>query len=165
MSLLLNPTVLIFILLMWIGASPGSTGGGIKTTTIAVAIMNIRNLVLGKERLEFRKKEIPAQATQRSNVIIILSLLAIGFGVFLLSIFDPKVEVVKLAFECFSAFCTVGLSLNLTSSLSDASKVVLIILMFLGRVGLLTFIIAIIRQFYESQKAKYQYAKEDIFIN
>ena len=165
MSLMLNPTVLIFILLMWIGASPGSTGGGIKTTTIAVAILNLRNQVMGKDRLEFRRKEIPIQATQRSNVIIFLSLLAIGFAVFLLSLFDPKVDVLKLAFETFSAFCTVGLTLGITPQLSDASKVVLIIMMFLGRVSLLTFIIAIMRQFYEPRGARYQYPKEDIFIN
>lgn len=165
MSQMLGPTVLIFILLMWIGASPGSTGGGIKTTTIAVAVLNLRNVVLGKERLEYRRREIPQQATQRSNVIIFLSLIAIGFAVFLMSIFDPKVEIIKLAFETFSAFCTVGLSLGITAQLSDASKVVLIIMMFLGRVSLLTFIIAVIRQFYTPKLARYQYAKEEIFIN
>jgi potassium uptake TrkH family protein len=165
MSLMLNPTVLIFILLMWIGASPGSTGGGIKTTTIAVAVLNLKNIVLGKERLEYRRREIPLQATQRSNVIIFLSLLAIGFAVFLLSIFDPKIDVLKLAFETFSAFCTVGLTLGITAQLSDESKIVLIIVMFLGRVSLLTFIIAVIRQFYSPKMARYQYAKEEIFIN
>jgi Trk-type K+ transport system membrane component len=91
--------------------------------------------------------------------------LAIGFAVFLLSLFDPKVDVLKLAFETFSAFCTVGLTLGITPQLSDASKVVLIIMMFLGRVSLLTFIIAIMRQFYEPRGARYQYPKEDIFIN
>jgi Trk-type K+ transport system membrane component len=165
MSLMLNPTVLIFILLMWIGASPGSTGGGIKTTTIAVAVLNLRNIVLGKERLDYRKREIPLQATRRSNVIIFLSLMAIGFAVFLLSIFDPKVDVIKLAFETFSAFCTVGLTLGITAQLSDASKIVLIIMMFLGRVSLLTFIIAVVRQFYSPKLERHQYAKEDIFIN
>jgi potassium uptake TrkH family protein len=165
LSLMLNPTVLIFILLMWVGASPGSTGGGIKTTTIAVAVLNLRNLVLGKERLEYRKREIPLQATQRSNVIIFLSLMAIGFAVFLLSIFDPKVDVLKLTFETFSAFCTVGLTLGITPQLSDSSKIVLIIMMFLGRVSLLTFIIAVIRQCYSPKMARYQYAKEEIFIN
>jgi Trk-type K+ transport system membrane component len=121
--------------------------------------------VLGKERLEYRRREIPLQATQRSNVIIFLSLLAIGFAVFLLSIFDPKIDVLKLVFETFSAFCTVGLSLGITAQLSDESKIVLIIVMFLGRVSLLTFIIAVIRQFYSPKMARYQYAKEEIFIN
>lgn len=165
MGTLLPSTVLMMIFLMWVGASPGSTGGGIKTTTFAVTFLNLRAIILGKDRIEFRHKEISVTAVQRATVIILLSLLAVGASVFLLSVFDPKVDVLKTTFECFSAFGTVGLSLNLTPYLSEESRIVLIVLMFLGRVSLLTFLMAIFRQFFPPKQVRYQYPKEEIFIN
>ena len=165
MGLMLTPTVLISILLMWIGASPGSTGGGIKTTTLAVTMMNLKNQILGNNHIEIRKRQIPDNAVERASVIIILSLSAIGIGILTISILDPNIDILKIAYECFSAFSTVGLSMNLTPLLSDASQCVLIALMFLGRVSLLTFLMAIIRQFAKPRNTRYEYPKEDIFIN
>ena len=165
MGLMLTPTVLISILLMWIGASPGSTGGGIKTTTLAVTMMNLKNQILGNNHIEIRKRQIPDNAVERASVIIILSLSAIGIGILTISILDPNIDILKIAYECFSAFSTVGLSMNLTPLLSDASQCVLIVLMFLGRVSLLTFLMAIIRQFAKPRNTRYEYPKEDIFIN
>jgi potassium uptake TrkH family protein len=165
MGLMLTPTVLISILLMWIGASPGSTGGGIKTTTLAVTMMNLKNQILGNNHIEIRKRQIPDNAVERASVIIILSLIAIGAGILTIAIFDPKIDILKITYECFSAFSTVGLSMNLTPLLSDASQCVLIALMFLGRVSLLTFLMAIIRQFAKPRNTRYEYPKEDIFIN
>jgi Trk-type K+ transport system membrane component len=165
MAVLLNPTVLITIALMWIGASPGSTGGGIKTSTFAIALLNLKNHLLGRENLEFRRKEIPVSAIQRSSVIMILSLLAVGAAAVTMSVLEPKIDIIKLIFECFSAFSTVGLTLGITFQLNDSSKILLIIMMFLGRVSLLTFLIAFIRQVFTPKQIRYQYPKEDIFIN
>lgn len=165
MGAILAPTAFFSILLMWIGASPGSTGGGIKTTTFVVALMSIKNMLLGKERIEFRHRRIPDSAIRRSTVIIILSLLAIGTGIFLISILDPKADMLKVIYECFSAFSTVGLSMNLTPTLSESSRIVLIFLMFLGRVSMLTFLMAIVRQFYSPKQERYEYPTEDVFIN
>lgn len=162
---LLTPTIIIYILLMWIGASPGSTGGGIKTTTLAIALLNIKNQLLGKERIEFRKKEIPGTATQRATVIISLSLMAIVAGTFSITLYNPELDILKVVFECFSAFSTVGLSMGITADFCDAGHWILIVLMFLGRVSFLTFLMAVVRQFYEPKQCRYQYPKEDIFIN
>lgn len=153
------PTIMIFLLLMWIGASPGSTGGGIKTTTAAVAVLNMASVIRGKDRTEFHKTQISEQAIKRAFAIILLSLLIIGFSVFLISLNDADKGLLEIAFESFSAFSTVGLSLGITAGLSDVSKTVLILVMFIGRVGALTVIVAFVTQ---SKQLYYRYPTEDI---
>ncbi|NBC05646.1 MAG: ATPase [Bacteroidetes bacterium] len=155
-------TVMIVFLLMWIGASPGSTGGGIKTTTIAVGTLNLISLAKGKDRVEVYRREISILSIRRSSAIIALSLIVIGAAVFLIASFDPDKELLAIAFECFSAYSTVGLSLGVTGAMSDPSKAVLIGLMFAGRVGTLTILTALLRR---QQQHKYRYPTEDILIN
>lgn len=162
MSHLTTSTVLLYLLLMWIGASPGSTGGGIKTTTFAIAMMNVVSLARGKDRIEMERREIANESVKRAFAVMALSLLVIGLAVFLVTMFDPAKELLAVAFECFSAFATVGLSLNLTPQLSDASKVVVMLTMFIGRVGTITLIVAFIRK---ATTLNYRYPKENIFIN
>jgi Trk-type K+ transport system membrane component len=144
---------------MWIGASPGSTGGGIKTTTAGVAILNMLAILRGRDRSEFFKSEISHNSVRRSFAIIILSLLLIGISIFFVSINDSNKGLITIAFEVFSAFSTVGLSLGITASLSVYSKIVLMITMFVGRVGMLTLLVAFIKQ---SRQLYYRYPKEDI---
>jgi potassium uptake TrkH family protein len=155
-------TVMIVFLLMWIGASPGSTGGGIKTTTIAVGLLNLISLAKGKDRVEVYRREISVLSIRRSFAIIALSLIVIGAAVFLIASFDPDKELLAIAFECFSAYSTVGLSLGVTGAMSEPSKAVLIGLMFAGRVGTLTILTALLRR---QQQYKYRYPTEDILIN
>ena len=150
---------------MWIGASPGSTGGGIKTTTFAVATLNIYQQALGFKSIRVGWKRIDPAALQRSTSIISLSLIVIGISTFLLVTFDEHLGILAIAFECFSAFSTVGLSMGITADLSVASKVVIIITMFIGRVGLLTLLTGIARQFYKYRYKPIQYPEEKIFIN
>lgn len=159
------PTIMIVLLLMWVGASPGSTGGGIKTTTFAVATLNIIQQVFGNKHIRIGYRRIPRQALQRATTIISLSLIMIGVSTFLLLLFDEELGVMPIAFECFSAFSTVGLSMGITSQLSDISKCVIIITMFVGRVGLLTLLTGIVRQLYTSQTPPIEYPEEDILIN
>jgi len=128
-------TVLIIIFLMWVGASPGSTGGGVKTSTLAISIMNIFSLALGKDRVEAFGREISVISVGRASALILLSLLVVGLSVFLVNVFDPDKKIQDILFECLSAFSTVGLSRGITEGLSDASKSVLILTMFTGRVG------------------------------
>lgn len=161
MGSLMQGTILIYLLLMWIGASPSSTGGGIKTTTFTIAISNIAALAKGKNRVELFKREISAISINRSFAVIFLSLLNIGLAIFLISIFEPNQDLTAIAFECFSAYSTVGLSLNLTPELGDASKIVLIITMFLGRVGMFTLLFGI---FNKVECGTYQYPKENVLI-
>jgi len=152
-------TVMIYLLLMWIGASPGSTGGGIKTTTFAVAVLNMASVVRGKDRSEFFNTEISPSSVRQAFAIMLLSLLVIGVAVFLMSIQDGDKGLVQIAFEAFSAFSTVGLTLGITPELSGLSKLVLVLTMFIGRVGTLTLIMAFVKQ---QQQLYYRYPKEDI---
>jgi Trk-type K+ transport system membrane component len=152
-------TVMIYLLLMWIGASPGSTGGGIKTTTAGVALLNMVAILRGKDRSEVFKTEISQNSIRRAFAIIILSLLLIGIAIFFVSINDSDKGLIAISFEVFSAFSTVGLSLGITANLSIYSKFVLMITMFVGRVGMITLLVAFIRQ---SKQLYYRYPKEDI---
>jgi len=159
------PTLMIYLLLMWIGGSPGSTSGGIKTSVFAVATMNIFNQVLGKERVESGKREISSNSIQRTFAIISLSLIAVGMTITLIVLKDgAKFDLLKIAFEAFSALGTVGLSMGITPYLSDFSKIVLVITMFVGRVGFITIMIGLVRLFRSEREKRYRYPKEELFI-
>jgi trk system potassium uptake protein len=162
MDTLTFPTIMLIMLLMWIGASPGSTGGGIKTTTFAVAILNFITLAREKNRIEAFGRKISEISIRRTLAVIMLSLIVLGVSIFLLSIFDGDKELLPLAFESFSAFSTVGLSLGVTANLSDGGKLVLIFSMFIGRLGAITILIAMLRKV---KMKRYAFPEEDIFIN
>ncbi len=162
MAALQFPTLMITFLLMWIGASPASTGGGIKTSTIAVATLNIWNIAKGRERIEVFRREISQRSVRRAFATISLSLIVIGLGVSLISIFDPEKGLLNIAFECFSAYSTVGLSLGVTGELSFDSKIILIIIMFIGRVSMLNVLIALLNR---DPEKNYRYPLEEVTIN
>ncbi len=162
MALLSMPTIMITMALMWIGASPASTGGGIKTSTFAVAILNVIATVRGRDHIEIGYREIPTESVQRAFAIIILSLTAIGTAIIVLTWLEPNMDLTHIAFECVSAFSTVGLSLGITSGLEPASKWILILLMFIGRVGAVNLLIGIIRR---RRASYYKYPQESILIN
>lgn len=155
-------TIMIMFLLMWVGASPASTGGGVKTSTFAISILNIISLGRGKEHIEVFRRRISAISIRRASAVISLSLLVIGIGIMLISIFDEEKHLLSIAFECFSAYSTVGLSLGITASLSSASKLIIIVIMFIGRVSMLSIVIALMKKV--KQKA-YSYPTEEIIIN
>lgn len=159
------PIIMIIIFLMWIGASPGSTGGGIKTTTFAVATFNVVQQVFGFKNIRVGFRRISQKALQRSTAIISLSLIMIGSSTFLLIYFDGQLGVMEIAFESFSAFSTVGLSMGITAQLSDASKLVIIFTMLIGRVGFLTLLTGLVRQVIRYKYSPVEYPEEEIFIN
>lgn len=161
-SLWSYPTVFIMIFLMWVGASPGSTGGGIKTTTFAVAVRAAVNFIRGRNNLEIRHREIGTGTILRVIVVIILSIVIIFSGFLALLIFEPAKNPVHLLFESFSAFGTVGLSLVNTATLNENSKWIIILLMFIGRVGPVTLLTGI---FISQRKKYYKYPVQDIIIN
>lgn len=162
MTVLGFPTIMLIFLLMWIGASPGSTGGGIKTSTIAIATLNFISLARDKDRVEVFKRQVSNTSLRRAFAIISLSMIVIGLAIFSLSIFERDKKLVDIAFECISAYSTVGLSLGITSSLSAPSKMIIIITMFIGRVSMLSILSAILRRV---NHLKYRYPTEDILIN
>ena len=155
-------SIFVVIILMWIGASPASTGGGIKTSTFAVTLLNIISLVKGKTDIEIYKRRISNTTIQRAFATMALSLLVIGAGVILISYFDNNLKLLDIIFECFSAYSTVGLSLGITEGISTASKLVLIIIMFIGRVTMLTILIALFRK---ARNQNYKYPVDEILIN
>ena len=162
MDALAFPTIMLTIFLMWVGASPNSTGGGIKTSTFAIAILNTLSLARGQTKVEVFKREIADNSIRRAFSIMWLSLLVIGMGVTLICYDQPELELIKVIFECFSAYSTVGLSLNLTAELSTFSKTVVSVIMFVGRVGMLTILIALLKN---KHQRNYRYPTEEITIN
>ncbi|WP_185859375.1 TrkH family potassium uptake protein [Blattabacterium cuenoti] len=165
MNSLAPVTILFTILLMWIGASPASTGGGIKTSTFALALMNIISLSRGKNRLEIQRKEISSESIRLAFSIIMLSLIVIYMSILIIIFLDPKKDLLSISFEVFSAFSTAGLSLGITSSLSNGSKLVLICLMLLGRIGVFNVMIGFLKRNKISSHYYYRYPKGDILIN
>ena len=155
-------TLMVIFILMWIGASPASTGGGIKTSTFAIATLNFLSLARGKTRIEIYRREIADISVRRAFAIIALSLMVIGSAIFLIASVEKDKDLLGIAFECFSAYSTVGLSIGLTAKLTSISKLILICVMFIGRVSMLSILIAIVR----AEKHKnYRYPTEEILIN
>lgn len=161
LNMLSMPTMMMYLLLMFIGASPGSTGGGIKTTVAAVAFLNMKSIVMGHERSEAFKTEISQASIRRAFAIILLALLVLGIAVLLLSIFDHEKGLLRLAFEAFSAFSTVGMTLGVTGQLSLFGKFVIMAVMFIGRVGALTLLFAVVTK---SGARPYRYPSEEIMF-
>jgi len=161
MGLLSTPVLMLFMLLMFIGAGSGSTAGGIKITTFAVAIKASIATIRGKNYVDFFKRTIPYSIVNRAYSIIIFALAVISISVFMLSIAEPNIDFIKLAFEEFSAFATVGLSTGITPELSDASRAIIISSMFIGRVGVLSIAMILSNRVVSRN---YQYAKESVMV-
>ncbi len=155
-------SIILIMLLMWIGASPASTGGGIKTSTFAIATLNFISLARGKSKIEIFRREIADISVRRAFATMSLSFIAIGVGVGVVVHFDGHLSLMDVVFECISAYCTVGLSLGITPELSDMSKVAVAVLMFTGRVTMLSILIAI---FKKVRMLHYRYPTEEILIN
>lgn len=132
-----NAGLLLLIVLMFIGASPGSTGGGIKTTTFFVLLEGIRANATNRSDSAY-KYSIAEDAFRKSSVIALLGVAIVTLATFLLTIFEPNLDLIDILFEVVSAFATVGLSTGITPTLSIPSKLVSILVMYIGRLGPLT---------------------------
>jgi trk system potassium uptake protein len=154
------PTILILLALMFIGASPTSTGGGVKTTTFGVIFITLINMIRGREEPVVYNRQISISQVMKALSIVSASIALIFLSTFVMSLFED-LEFSALLFEAFSAFGTVGLSRGITPDLSSASKVALIITMFGGRIGPLTLLVALARQHKEEVL---QYPKEQLLI-
>lgn len=160
-SSLSMPTLIMFSTLMWIGASPGSTGGGVKVTTVAIAFLNILSLAKGKEAIEIFRRRIVAESVHKAFAIIVLSVMAIGLSFVLLNFSDPNLPMKALLFEAVSAYSTCGLSMGITPALSPIGKMIIIVTMFVGRVGTLTLLVAFIKN---TRNKSYIYPTERILF-
>ncbi len=142
-SALATPTLLLFVFLMFIGASPGSTGGGIKTTTFVVILLSVWSTIRNKRNLEIGNRTVPHSVSYKAFSVFTFAALINLLFIFILSITDAQFDIIRLAFEQVSAFATVGLSTGITAGLSDAGKTVIILSMYIGRVGTLTLALAL----------------------
>lgn len=135
--------IYMVIMLMFIGASPGSTGGGVKTTTFAVLLQSVTATLKGKRDVEFFERKIPQQTVLKSIAIFIISLIVVSAGTLIMMRFEPDKSFLALLFEVVSGFATVGLTLGITPFLSVLGKFTIIMMMFIGRVGPMTLVLAV----------------------
>ena len=160
MGNLTGGSIFLFCILMYIGASPGSTGGGIKTTTFGVIIFYVIGVVKKQEHIVIFNRRIDWEILNRALAILVLSLLYIGV-ITLIILSTQNFSLEQVIFEVISAFATTGLSLGITADLNSFSRVLIICTMFLGRLGPMTFALA----FGGSNKVeKIQYPKENILV-
>lgn len=153
-------TKLFAILLMFIGASPGSTGGGVKTVVIALAVLSIWSLLKGRDRVEIMGRTIPNTLIHRSLTIISLGILVLMSSTLLVVLFENRQDIfLDHLFETTSAFATVGVSTGITADLTTPSHWVIIITMLIGRVGPLTALIALTNR---GPAYNYRYPEESI---
>ena len=158
---LTTPTAILFIFLMFIGASSGSTGGGIKTSTFVLILLSVITTIRGKKSLELGGRSISFDLLNKAYTIFIFSATYILVGTFFLAYFEPKMSVLDLVFEQVSAFCTVGLTRGITPDLSTPGKLILISSMYVGRVGTLTLAFALASRV---DSTNYRYPKAHILV-
>lgn len=153
-------TLMVIIFLMFIGASPGSTGGGIKTTTAAIFVADFISYLRGRTP-ELMERSISQDIVEKTYLIITVCLCTVIASLFALTITEPRKDFLKLLFEAVSAFGTVGLSTGITGNLSIGGKLIIILTMFAGRVGPLTLALAVGGR---AARGIYQYPEGKIFV-
>jgi potassium uptake TrkH family protein len=137
------PALLFMMFLMFVGGGSGSTAGGIKTSTFALVFLSAYATIRGKKDINLYKNKIPWELMNRAFAVFLFAIVFIFLGIFVLTILEPDIAFLDLAFEQVSAFCTVGLSTGITSELSFGSQTVIMLSMLIGRVGTLTLAFAL----------------------
>lgn len=161
MSTLSNGSIFLLILLMFIGASPGSTGGGVKTSTVGVISAFLKSRVQAREAINLFYRTLPIELVTKAFMVVTLSIGVIFLASFVLFIAQQGGAMEGVFFEVFSAFGTVGLSLGITSELSGLGKTVIVITMYVGRIGPLTLLYAFSRR---RAYGKFGYVEESVMI-
>ena len=156
------PSLVFIVFLMFVGASPGSTGGGIKTCTFAVLVAAVVNMLKNKRRVMMFNRSVPKQVIRESLVIFFLALAWVFAATIVLSYLEGgNSSLVKSLFEVVSAFGTVGLSTGITEGLSNASKLCITATMFAGRVGPLTLALAVA---FKERKDNFVFPEENLMV-
>lgn len=158
-------SVLMTILLMFVGASPASTGGGIKTTTAAVILLSVRSVIRGREEVEFNRRRLPTGLHRRAVAIFLISALLVIVITIALMLIERKdnFPFENILFEVVSAFGTVGLSRGITPELAIPSKLLIMLTMFAGRVGPLTITLALAQRMAAGNKG-IKYPEEKVMV-
>ncbi len=162
---LLPASKIATIVLMFVGASPSGTGGGIKTTTAVMLLFLVVTIVSGKQDTVVMKRRINKQVMMRAITIATLALVFVGLIVTLISIFEQNhLDISSILFETVSAFGTVGLSTGITASLSPISQILIIITMFGGRVGVFTLSMAVAKRMSSQNTCNIRYPEDKVMI-
>jgi Trk-type K+ transport systems, membrane components len=156
-----NLTAFFMTALMFIGASPGGTGGGIKTTTFVLVLLFILIVLRERDTVTLYRRRIPRELVRKSLAILILTLFALTATTALLEL-TWRYRFIDSLFEAASAISTVGLSRGLTQGLTTPGKIVIILAMLIGRVGPLVFLLAILRE--PKDQGEFKYPEEKIFV-
>lgn len=163
MASLTNGSIFIIMLLMFIGGSPSSTAGGVKTTTIGVIVLSIISVVKGETEVQIFKKRIANETIFRALAVAGIGFVIVTLVVLILSITESAQSFITIVFEAISAFATVGLSRGLTPELSTVGRLVITVTMFIGRLGPLTMAFAFANK-RDKKKAKIRYSEGKIMV-
>ncbi len=155
-------SLVVLAVLMWIGGGSQSTAGGIKINTVAVMFANIRAVARGRSTTTLLGREIPADSVRRASAVVMASICAIIAGFIAITALEPHLSTRAILFEVISAISTVGSSMGITPLFGPLSKIVLVLLMFAGRVGLITILMSITPQ---TGDTRYRFPQDNIIIN
>ncbi|MEA5616501.1 TrkH family potassium uptake protein [Cronbergia sp. UHCC 0137] len=156
-----NAGLFITIAMMFIGASPGGTGGGIKTTTLRVLTSCTKSILQGKEEVLLYDRKIAISLILKAVGVFVGSIITVIVSTILISLTDPKLAFIQILFEVVSAFGTVGLSTGITGSVSTAAKLILIATMYIGRVGILLLMSAMLG---DPRPSRIHYPEENLLV-
>ncbi|MBG1271098.1 TrkH family potassium uptake protein [Nostoc sp. WHI] len=151
----------ITIALMFLGASPGGTGGGMKTTTLRVLTSCTKAILQGKEEVLLYDRKIAISLILKAVGVLVASVATVILATILISLTDPRLDFIKILFEVVSAFATVGLSTGITASISTAAKLILIVTMYVGRVGVLLLMSAVLG---DPRPTRIHYPEENLLV-
>ncbi len=160
-SKMTTTALFITIGLMFIGGSPGGTAGGIKTTTIRVLSSCTRSILQGKEEVNLYQRQVAISLILKAVGVLVGSATTVIISTMLITLTDPNVDFIRILFEVVSAFATVGLSTGITASLSAAAKLVLIATMYIGRVGVLLLMTALLG---DPRPSRVHYPEENLLV-
>ncbi len=162
LTTLSTQSLLLMIVLMIIGGGTQSTAGGVKINVFSVILLNLWAVIRGAEHAAIFRRELSHDSVRRSNASFLIYLIIVFLAIFVMTLVEPEASLMALTFECVSALSTVGSSLDLTPTLSTAGKGIIILLMFVGRVGVFTLCLGLIKQV---KKHNYKYPSDNIIIN
>ena len=155
-------SILLYLLLMWIGGGSQSTAGGIKVNTLAVVLANFVSILKGRQHVVLFNREVSDYSIKKASAVVVGSICCIIIFYVLLLLLEPPLPTRGLLFETLSAFSTVGASLNITPLLGDASKLLITLLMFIGRIGFISLLMSFTKR---GQQPHYRYPKDHVIIN
>ncbi|MBW4551588.1 MAG: TrkH family potassium uptake protein [Aphanocapsa sp. GSE-SYN-MK-11-07L] len=160
-GLMTNAALFIIIALMFIGGSPGGTAGGVKTTTMRVMTSVTKTILQGKEEVLMYERHVPLSLILKAVGVAVGSVATVICATTLIAISDPKVDFIRVLFEVVSAFGTVGLSTGITAALTPLAKLVLVATMYIGRVGILLLMAAVLG---DPRPSSISYPEENLLV-